>query len=301
MDSTEDIDRVVRRVTGRANNLVLGGGGARCFAQIGAIRALDEARVPIDMIGGASMGAFIGAQRALGWDAATIQRNTKDYWVHGNWADYTIPYLALLNGQKFKKLIKALYGDAQIEDLATEFFCVSSNVTRAEVMVHRRGPLWRWLCASIAVPGVAPPLFDEGCLLVDGAVLNNLPIDVMRGLSAGPVIAIDVSPIQDLKIDPDYNEPPTASRILWSRMSPFQDRITLPTLGEILSRVSSLHSVQAVETLKQQASLYLHPPVDAFSIIDFKRIDELVEIGYRDTLKALEQWEKTPPRTHALH
>jgi NTE family protein/lysophospholipid hydrolase len=293
MGSQEDIERVVRRVTGRANSLVLGGGGARCFAQIGAIRALDEAKVPIDMIGGASMGAFIGAQRAMGFDAAAIHKHTKDYWVHGKWADYTIPYLALLNGRKFKKLIKQLYGDAQIEDLPTEFFCVSTNVTRAEVMVHRQGPLWRWLCASIAVPGVAPPLFDEGCLLVDGAVLNNLPIDVMRGLCAGQIIAVDVSPFQDLKIDPDYNEPPTAGRILWSRVSPFAERLSLPSLGEILSRVSSLPSVQAVETLKRQASLYLHPPVDAFSIIDFKRIDELVEIGYRDTLKTLEEWQKT--------
>jgi len=298
-ESQADIESVVRRVTGSANSLVLGGGGARCFAQIGAIRAIDEAGIPIDMIGGASMGAFIGAQRAMGWDAAAIQRHTKDYWVHGRWKDYAIPYLALLSGQKFKKLIKALYGDAQLEDLPTTFFCVSTNVTRAESMVHRRGPLWRWLCASIAVPGVAPPLFDEGCLLVDGAVLNNLPVDVMRGLCAGRVIAVDVSPFQDLKVDPDYNEPPAASRILWNRISPFADRLKLPSLGEILARVTSLPSVQAVETLKAQASLYLHPPVDDYSIIDFKRIDELVEIGYRHAIQALEEWDKRPERAPA--
>jgi predicted acylesterase/phospholipase RssA len=134
---------------------------------------------------------------------------------------------------------------------------------------------------------------------VDGAVLNNLPIDVMRGLCTGRVIAVDVSPSQDLKIDPDFNEPPAASRILWSRVSPFADRLSVPSLGEILSRVSSLPSVQAVETLKRQASLYLHPPVDGFSIIDFKRIDELVEIGYRDTAKRLEEWDKAPARPPA--
>lgn len=198
-----DFERVARFLTGNAIGVVLGGGGARGFAHIGVIRALREAGVPIDMIGGTSMGALIGAQPALGWDDATMLRINRESFVRSNpvsLRDYTLPVYSLMAGRRLERDLMSRYGEACIEDLWIGFFCVSSDLTRARAKIHRAGPIWKAVRASIALPGVFEPVVQDNRLLVDGAVLNNLPGDVMRQLGGGWVIAVDVSPERDLEV-----------------------------------------------------------------------------------------------------
>lgn len=286
-------ERLVRMLTGRAVGVVLAGGGARSFAQIGMLRALREAGIAFDYVGGTSMGAFLGAQYAMEWSDERILDYNRVTWRNRRpLRDYTFPYIALIAGQRFTNVVRSLYGEAKIEDLALPYFCCSSNLTRAKLVVHRTGTIWRALGASIAVPGLAPPLFENGDLHVDGAALNNLPIDAMREICDGTVIAVDVSPPVDLRIDPNLREAPSSWKLAYRRMRPAAQGFRIPTIMEILSRASSLSSVAQVDRMKGEANLYLHAPLEKYSIFDFKLFEELVSAGYEYAKPVVEEWVK---------
>jgi len=186
--STEDIPRVARMLTGRGVGLVLSGGGARGFAHIGVVKALREAGVPIDLVGapvweaswrrGCSMLERPGIEGAVPRCVCPGQALR----------DYTLPFVSLVSGRKVSRLLRKDCGDIHIEDLPLTFFCVSSNLTTGHSMVHRRGLLWLWLRASVAIPGVLPPSYTRvRCSWT--RTMNNLPVDAMRELGRGPVIA----------------------------------------------------------------------------------------------------------------
>lgn len=291
-----ELARLVRSLTGRATGLVLGGGGARSFAQIGVLRALEEAGVEIDLVGGTSMGAFLGAQVAMGWNARKMLQYNEVTWTKTKpLKDYTFPYMGLVTGRRFFAVARATYGDAQFEDLRIPFFCCSSNLTKASVMVHSAGPLWRALGASIAVPGLAPPAFENGELLADGAVLDNLPVDVMRARCDGHVIAVDVSPEEDLAVDKSLTMAPSSWSLLYKTL--VGRRTGLPTIFELLMRSAGLGSVQQVETMKRLSDWFFHPPIEDYSIFDFGKIRVLEEAGYTHAKKFLaEEGRRPTPR-----
>ncbi len=197
----EDIRRLARFISGRAIGLVLAGGGARGFAHIGVIKALAEAGVPFDNLGGTSMGAIIAAGVALEWNLDELIARVRDAFVTENpLNDYTIPLIALVRGKKVSNLLRQHFGDVRIEEMPRPFFCVSSDLTSGRIHVHRAGPLWRALRASVALPGILPPVTHHGHLLVDGGVMNNLPVDVMSQHSTGPIIASDVTGELDIRV-----------------------------------------------------------------------------------------------------
>ena len=177
--SPDDLDRVARYVLRREIGLVLSGGGSRGFAHAGIIRAIREAGLPIDLIAGVSMGAIMAAGYAYSDDwVHTVPRLKAQ--LEGMLSDYTFPFVSLVRGRRFDRCLQALFGDTRIEDLPLPYFCVSSNLTRAKVVVHRTGPLWRAIRASGSLPGLVPPVVENGDLLYDGCLLNNLPLDLMR-------------------------------------------------------------------------------------------------------------------------
>ena len=188
-------DWLARMLTGQAIGLVLGGGGARGLAHIGVVRAMEEAGVPIDLVGGTSAGAIIGGQVASGWDSAHILAESRRVLVEdGSLNDFTLPLVALLRGNRYIRMLDKLYRERRIEDLPISFFCISANLTRSTCMVHRSGLARRAVAASMAVPGLGPPVINDRELHVDGGVVNNLPVDIMRGFGRGPVVASSVSP-----------------------------------------------------------------------------------------------------------
>jgi predicted acylesterase/phospholipase RssA/CRP-like cAMP-binding protein len=277
-----DVARLARLLTGRGIGLVLGGGGARGFAHLGVIQALQEAGVPIDAVGGTSMGAVIAAQLATGADLAQLRELNRRHWVKQNpLKDKTLPVVALLAGRRLDRMIEAMFADWQIEDLGTTFFCVSADLTRAEMRVHDRGALGRAVRASMSLPGIAIPVHDAGSMLVDGGLLNNLPADVMRGM-CGKVIAVDVSPAKDLVIAAPY--PPAASgwRLLWGRRAS-----NLPGIGAILMRSVMLSSTRHQTSIAREVDLFLHPSVESFGMFEWNAIDGIADAGYRFTREAL--------------
>ena len=299
--SIDDFARLARILTGHAVGVVLGGGGVRGFAHIGAIQALREAGIPIDFIGGASMGSIVAAQYALGWDHdAMVKMNRKMFKESWPMNDYTLPLISALSGRKFDETLKALYEDTHIEDLLLNFFCVSTNLTTASLAVHQDGLLWRRVRASCSLPGIVPPEFDNGNMLVDGAVLNNVPGDVMKKLCGGEVIAIDVSPREDMVFKAHYTERPVTRRILWEQINPFSRKISLPSLFDIVSRAAMISSISNTSLLKSQMDLYLHLPLDQFGMSESRSFDKIIEVGYRSAREQLVKWRESRTPTHTL-
>jgi predicted acylesterase/phospholipase RssA len=277
-----DIARVARMLTGRGVGLALGGGGARGFAHIGVIEALNEAGVPIDAIAGTSMGAVLAAQYAAGASAADMRDINRRHWVRQNpLKDKTLPVVALLAGRRLERMISEMFGDTQIEDLWTPFFCVSADLTQAEMRVHSRGPLGLAVRASMSLPGLAIPVHDAGNMLVDGGLMNNVPSDVLRA-RCGKVVAVDVSPEKDLAIASPY--PPAASgwRLLWGRK-----KSHLPGIGAILMRSALLSSKRHQTATAHDVDLFLHPRVEGFGMFEWPSLDALADAGRACAREAL--------------
>jgi len=190
-----DADRMGRVITGSAVGVVMSGGGARAYSHIGALRALHEAKVPIDFVGGSSMGAVIAAGPAMGWSQEELEARIHKAFVESDpLSDITFPMLAMTRAKKVECLLKDAYGETDLADLTRPFFAVSTNLTSGKIEVHRRGLMRRAMRASIAIPGLLPPIVIDGQVLVDGAVLKNLPTEVMRQMHSGPIIGVDMSP-----------------------------------------------------------------------------------------------------------
>ena len=292
---SEDADfaRLARFLAGRALGLVLSGGGARGFAHIGVIRALEEAGVPIDMVGGTSMGAIIAAQYAMGWDYETVLQAHREGWARIKlFRAFTLPIVSVANNRTYNFIFKTLFGDTHIENLWVNFFCASANLATAEVVVHRQGPVWKAARASSSLSGIAPPVLSGNDLLIDGGVLDNLPAGVMKTLCGGLVMAVNVSPNKDtdFTLDETYTEVPTPSQVFWSRINPFKKTIVAPNILDIMVRTTLLGSAHRIKQVAASADLYLSPPVGHFGLADYKDIDDIVRVGYEYAREKIDEW-----------
>jgi NTE family protein len=283
----DDVERVVRRLVGRPIGLVLSGGGARGIAHVGVMQALVEARIPIDYIGATSMGAIFGAVLALGWDVGRIRAEVRELFARPfALYDLTLPISSLLAGKKLDRVLQRQLGDADIEDLWLPFFCVSTDLTRAQLVVHERGCLWKSVRASCTIPGIFPPLQLDGRALVDGGLVDNLPIDLLLERCAGPAIAVDVFPYGD----PGFTKP--SSRVAgWVRAlrTRLRGETASPPLFDILVRSTLVGSKvrQQGALSRNEQVLCLEPPVAHFGVLQWRAHHALVEAGYRHACEAL--------------
>jgi NTE family protein len=280
----DDIRRLARFISGRAVGLVLAGGGARGFAHIGVIKALIEAKVPFDHLGGTSMGGIIAAGIALEWNLDELIARMRDVFVKSNpLSDYTIPLIALVRGKKVSNLLREHFGDVRIEEMPRPFFCVSSDLTSGRIHVHRAGPLWRALRASVALPGILPPVTHHGHLLVDGGVMNNLPVDVMSQHATGPIIASDVTGELDIRVtDERYGERPWWW-LVWQRMR------GTPSILSILMRSGTVGSEAQRRLVRDQVNYLFEPPLPDIGLRDWKKFDQAVAEGYEHAISVIEK------------
>jgi predicted acylesterase/phospholipase RssA len=291
LDSPRDFQRVARCLTGRGIGLVLGGGGARGFAHLGVLRALDEAGVPVDWIGGTSSGAIIGALAARGMShTQALEQCRRDF--SSLW-DPTLPLLSLLTGRRVHERLLGAFGALEIEDLPLPYFCVSTNLSRSAQVVHERGPVARAIRASLSLPGVLPPVSIDGDLHVDGGLVNNLPVDVMRACpEIGTIIAVDVSPDVEMSAPPDLPAVVSGWQVLGRRIGAFPRRDGLPGIMTLLARSSVVASVYWTRERKtaQAASLYLRIPVADLRLMAFDRVDDIEQRGYDWTREKVRLW-----------
>ena len=279
-----DIDRLARILTGNAVGIVLSGGGARGFAHIGVVRALREAGIPIDLCGGTSIGSIIASGVASGWDDQRLVEVYRRTFVERNpIGDYTFPLISIASGRRVSRLLRAEMGSGDIEDLLLPYFCISANLTTGKMVVHRSGTLWRALRASVAIPGVLPPVFNKQQILVDGGVVNHLPVDVMRSLGRGRVIGVDVGSENSLAACEDVDEMSILSRLrlLRSRRA--------PNILQILLCSGSLSTQLITDANRQQSSILLTPELEGIGMLDWRAFDQAIETGYRTTVERLDE------------
>ncbi len=286
-----DMARLARVVGGHAIGLVLGGGGARGFAHLGVLKALEELGVPVDMIGGTSIGAPISSIPAQGRDAATGLELVDRYFR--SLLDYTLPVASMLSGHRITAAIEENAGDWDIEDLWLPYFCMSTSLTTARSVAHRRGNLAKAMRASVSIPGVLLPVPERDELLVDGGVLNNLPIDVMREMNPfGAILAIDVVAPRGISAQSDYRPALSGWRLLLERLLPWAKRTRVPRItATLLQSMIVGASLARRQMLRDElADFYLNIHVRGVSMLDFKRVRKVAALGYQESLEPLREW-----------
>ncbi|MFZ0014642.1 MAG: cyclic nucleotide-binding domain-containing protein, partial [Acidimicrobiia bacterium] len=287
--SSRDLARVARVAAGKGNTLVLGGGGARGFGHVGAYRALIELGFDVDIVGGSSIGGILSSLIGDGHSPGEVVDLARRHF--SKLLDYTLPVVSLIKGERIAEAAVETFGDREIEDLRTTFFCVSTDLTAARPHVHRTGSIVIALRATSAIPGVMPPVPLDDALLIDGGVLNNLPMDVGRLLSpGGKVVAIDVAPPRGPGAHGDYGLSVSGWKAFLA--SKGRNRSQYPRISAVLMRSMITASMrerdrQVVDNL---ADFYINLDMRGTSLLDFADPDQVVAKGYDAAMPSLEAW-----------
>ena len=304
-EDLKDMERLARWLSGKAVGLVLSGGGSRGLAHLGVLRALDDAGVPIDIVGGTSQGAFMAALFAqrLAWDR--MFNCVQDYAAglgsfRSVMKDLTLPILSLFAGTGFSALVaKCLkYGPHNIEDLWLRFFCVSTNLSKGEPSVHESGPLSTLVRASMSVVGLLPPVFYKNDLLVDGGYLNNIPVDVMRtqmGVDTLIVVDVEDKDFCTWKDLAPYESGLSGFFLLWESIRSCVSRkpFRYPRYGEMINSLMFLsHQQQIRATMRDfHVDLYMQPTgVQFYRLMDYHLMDRIVRDAYRYGWTKVAEW-----------
>lgn len=291
LSSRADAGRLIRRLTGSAIGLALSGGGARGYVHLGLIRALEELDIPVDMVIGTSMGALVGGVYAHTLNFADCYSTAARFGDPKLLLDKTLPLVALAESRNVTEAMQSMFGDTLIEDLWIPFACVSANLTRAEPMVHDRGPLWQAVRASTAIPGIFTPVSLDGDVLVDGGIMNNYPVDLLRDrIGTGLVIG---SNAENSSRGTTYDFGPSVSgwHLLLDRFRPRSARKRYPSILSTLMRATSVSSKYLGAAADALTDVGLRYPVQDFGNLEFDRYAELSEVGYRTALPVLEAWQ----------
>ena len=277
---------LVDRIAGRSLGLVLAGGGARAFAHLGVLRELEDQGIPVDRVAGCSIGAIVAATWATGVSGEELEDMCYAEFVRRRpFGDYTLPTHSLARGRRTHEgLMRALGADTLVEGLPRQFACVSTDLVTRTRQVHRRGRLVDATLASVRLPVLFPPIPDGQRLLVDGGVLDNLPVDLLTERSEGPVIAVNIAmggSARPRAVDP--SAPPRPARV--------------PALGETLLRTMMIGSAGAVASARGHGAAVVTPPTMGVGLLEFHQLDRMVQAGRRaarDLLAALAQDTEHP-------
>jgi lysophospholipid hydrolase len=281
-----DFHRLARRLCGKSVGLVLGGGGARGIAQIGIIRAMQEAGIPIDMVGGTSIGAFIGALYARHADFVPIVNAAKKFSgrMASMWRfalDLTYPSASYTTGHEFNRGIFKAFGNTQIEDFWLDYYCNTTNISKSRAEFHTSGYAWRYVRASMSLAGLLPPLCDEGSMLLDGGYVDNLTVSHMKSLGADTIFAVDVGALGD-DTPQAFGDSLSGMWAFFNRWNPLSSVPNPPTLAEIQARLAYVSSVDALERAKTlPGCIYMRPPIDEYGTLDFGKFMEIYNVGYQ--------------------
>jgi predicted acylesterase/phospholipase RssA len=292
-DRAPDADRVARLLLSHGIGVVYSGGGARGIAEVGVLRALRESNVPVDAVGGTSIGSILAGATARGIEPDGVADLLTEALVNGKSpVDITFPAVSIAAGARVTQRIQEAAAGLDMEDTWLNAFCVSTNLTRGEVEVHRRGAGWFAVRSSFSIPGVFPPMRNaEGDVLVDGGVLDNMPVGVMRSLHDGiSVIAVDVGSKRDVRAGA-LPESGVLSGWSWlmQRLDPRAPSPEMAGIIRVLMRITELGGGGAADL----GDLYIRPPVDGIAMLDFSAFDRLVELGYESATKAIDEWRNS--------
>ena len=295
LDIHADVDRLARLLTGHAVGVVMAGGGARAFTHIGVVKALRQCGVPIDLVGGTSMGAIVAAGVASRWNDEELDVRFRRAFVDNNpLSDYTVPLISLFAGRRVTRLLRMAFGEKDIEDLILPYYCMTANLTTSKADIHTVGRLWRWLRASVSIPGVMPPFNEAGEVHVDGGVIDNFPVRAMQRLGRGVTVGVDIDTGGALAAGDGVMEPWSAweffSRLIWKR----NETLPIPSIVRILLRSALVASTSRAAEDRGAAELLIVPPMTHIDLLDWTSFDAAIELGYRTTMEGLEKARTLP-------
>jgi predicted acylesterase/phospholipase RssA len=281
------LEATARRLVGRSPGVVLSGGGARAFAHLGVLEVLQEAGVRFDRVGGVSLGSLVAAATALDLDPAGIYEVFERGFGANPTNDFVPPAFSLIRGAKTRRLLDDAFGDRRIEELPLRFFCLSCDLVAREEVVHRTGRVVDAVYPSLAIPGIFPPVATpDGRLLVDGGVLDNLPVATMARSGEGPVIAVDVTGHMGGFTRPKRPRAAQLERPI--RRALTGGEAAIPRLSETILRTVTVGSIDTVAAARLHADLVITPPVDGVGLMEWGAIARVRDIGRRAAHEALE-------------
>lgn len=292
LDSRADMARLARFVAGRALGVVLSGGGALGCAHIGIVRALLEAGVPVDYYGGTSSGAAMAGAYAKGEPPASLMDKTESIFIDNRaLGRRTLPVYSLLDHEVFDELLAHHYCETDIVDLPTHFYALSTNLTRSEPYVHRRGPLWRAIRSSGSIPGMLPPFAsEEGDLLVDGGLIDNTPVSVMREIKAGPNVTAIFVERGSRRPRSSYEELPGRLKLARELVTWRHRRHHYPRVNSVLMNSLQVAARRALrETDFTGEAVIATPTLPGVTLLDWRLGRQQAEHSYRHTLQLLEE------------
>ena len=261
------------RLAGRSLGLVLAGGGARAFAHVGVLRELEDQGLHVDRVAGSSVGAIIAALHASGNDGEALEDISYAEFVRRRlFSDWGLPTASLAKGRRMYDAAVRNFGDTVLEGLPRQLHIVSTDLVSRTRQVHRRGPLGRAVIASARLPVLFAPMpDDDGRLLIDGGVLDNLPADLLTERDEGPVVAVNISM---------GGTGGGAAR---------SGRPRVPALGETLLRTMMIGSGGAVATARGEGAWVVTPPTLGVGLLEFHQLDRMVVAGRTAARALLEQ------------
>ena len=291
-----DIDSLVRFLCGRAVGFVAGGGGSLGTAHVGVYKAFRERGVMFDIFVGTSVGSAMAAGFAKNYDAEHLERGTHEIFVSSrSFRRPTWPRYALLDHKAFDAALADQYGhDCRIEDCWRPFAAVATNLSTHSLELIRTGLLWQAVRASSAIPGLLPPFYTrDGVMLVDGCLVDNVPLGPMHQMKSGPNLVVHFGEPATEMFDVDYAALPGRFELLASLLMPFRRKAlpAAPSAVNVLWR--SLVAHQRYDTLPTTPlDMVMRPPTpDGIDVTDFDRHQEIFQSSYhwaRETIAGLE-------------
>lgn len=241
--------------------LALGGGAVLGAAHIGVLRAVEEMNLEISFISGTSIGAFVGALFAFGHTSKEIEEIALDL----NWMDISGIALfesGILSNAKLGKLLSKSLGEKDVKDANIPLAIIATDISSGEKVVLKKGPVVQAIMASTCIPGVFSPVEFNNQLLVDGGIVENIPIDTVRNMGAEYVIGVDLNAIKR------YNRPDSILDVMINSF-----HFTLKTAAKYQTK---------------DANLLITPELSEFNMVNTDQIKDLIEQGYKDAKQALE-------------
>ncbi|MEI8380785.1 MAG: cyclic nucleotide-binding and patatin-like phospholipase domain-containing protein [Planctomycetota bacterium] len=299
--NTEDSDRLARLLTQRASGIALSGGGSCGVAHVGVLRAIREAGIPIDVVYGTSAGAAIAALVGMETSVPAMLKNCDRLLTRtlGHFLSMGPPIVSIMSGRHPSRLMEDWFGDALIEDQFVPFGIVSADMVTGTEYVYRHGLIRVATRASASLPGAWPPVIDGDRVLVDGGVVNNLPVDLLRSHCLnGKIIAVDIGGGGDdySNLMP-YGLELSGWKILAHRLFTPRKQASLPAMMGTISRCCTLTSANRARSLKTNGQLLmLQPPVTQYGMFDIRTLKVIREVEancYDYARGALREWHSS--------
>ena len=293
LEDDADVRSLSRFLSGNAIGFVAGGGGAYGPAHIGIFKAFRESGIEFDIHGGSSVGSAMAASFSLLIEPDVVKTDMQEMFVRrGALQRLTIPRYGLLDHTVFDAELRQRYGIGDIEDAWKPYFAVATDLSTYSMHVIRRGPIWESIRASCAIPGVLPPFFDaEGRMLVDGGIVDNVPMAVMSTLKAGPNLVIDLRPPTHHFFRVDYAAIPGRLAVIRNMLNFLPGKKRMPNCPDPINVIlrGLFSNIKETPPVEKVTDLVLRPPAfPGSSFMNWRRNAEVLEASYEWGLRTIE-------------